>query len=304
MNVSTSILTTIALLLALGSTSQVLATTDNPVVRVTTSQGVFDMELYADKAPDTVANFLAYVDSGHYTQTLFHRVIADFMVQGGGFTPSYTKKPTRPPIHNEAYNGLKNKFGSVAMARTGDPHSATAQFFINVNNNSFLDFKMAPYGPANTISRSQLAVQDGRSGRLTSKDCRGRRIDRSTLQKAKGNNKNYVCLMQAILDDKTYSIDRELASCLPQLKQLRQSGKLDADKTCSDYVNERHLALKLVHVNWGYAVFARVIEGMDVVQKIEKLKTGSAGPFRKDAPQPAVIIESIQRIKPQQEKIP
>jgi len=276
----------------------------NPVVRIETNMGNIDIELYPDKAPATVENFLAYADNKHYRQTIFHRVIKGFMIQGGGFTPEYKKKPTRSPIHNEAYNGLKNELGTIAMARTGDPHSATAQFFINTNNNSFLDFQTAPYGPANTLRQSQFGIQDARTGRIATTDCRGRRISRATLQKAKttgtGGNQSYECLMKAILNDNNYTIDRELSACLPQLKQLRQSGKIGADKTCSDYINNRHLALKLVHVNWGYTVFGKVIEGMDIVRKIDGLQTGAVDRFRKDAPREAVIIKSIQKIQQEQ----
>ena len=113
----------------------------DPKVEVTTSVGKFVIELDPGKAPKSVENFLAYVDSNHYDGTQFHRVIGTFMVQGGGYDKSYEKKPTRPPIENEADNGLKNTRGTVAMARTGDPHSATSQFFINVVDNAFLDHK-------------------------------------------------------------------------------------------------------------------------------------------------------------------
>ena len=113
----------------------------NPEVVFQTSLGNFTVELYADKAPKTVANFLQYVDDGFYTNTLFHRVIDGFMIQGGGFTPQFERKQTRPPILNEADNGLKNLRGTIAMARTFDPQSATAQFFINVADNPNLDFK-------------------------------------------------------------------------------------------------------------------------------------------------------------------
>jgi cyclophilin family peptidyl-prolyl cis-trans isomerase len=165
----------------------------DPVVEVATNFGTFVIQLDPAKAPNTVDNFLAYVDAKHYDGTLFHRVIATFMVQGGGYDQNYEKKPTRPPIQNEADNGLKNKRGTVAMARTGDPHSATAQFFINVVDNAFLDFQ--------------------------AKDEHG----------------------------------------------------------------------------WGYAVFGRVTEGMDVVDKIKAVKTGSQGPFAKDAPLDPVVIKHVRR---------
>lgn len=108
-------------------------------VQLDTNMGAIVLELDADKAPRTVANFLQYVDDGFYTNTIFHRVIDGFMIQGGGFTPQFQKKDTRAPIMNEASNGLKNLRGTIAMARTYDPHSATAQFFINVADNAFLD---------------------------------------------------------------------------------------------------------------------------------------------------------------------
>ena len=110
-------------------------------VKLHTNHGVITLELDADKAPLTVANFLAYVESGHYNNTVFHRVIDGFMIQGGGFEPGMTQKPTGEQIKNEADNGLKNERGTVAMARTQDPHSATAQFFINVANNDFLNYR-------------------------------------------------------------------------------------------------------------------------------------------------------------------
>lgn len=108
-------------------------------VLFTTNHGNFTVELDAEKAPKTVENFLAYVNSGHYAGTIFHRVIDGFMIQGGGFEPGMKQKPTRDPIENEAGNGLKNEPYTLAMARTSAPHSASAQFFINVKHNSFLD---------------------------------------------------------------------------------------------------------------------------------------------------------------------
>lgn len=111
----------------------------NPQVNLQTNKGLIVIELYPDQAPQSVANFLAYVDAGFYDGTIFHRVIPDFMIQGGGFTADLEKKATRAPIPNEADNGLKNDRGTLAMARTNDPHSATAQFFINHKDNAFLD---------------------------------------------------------------------------------------------------------------------------------------------------------------------
>jgi len=163
-----------------------------PQVRIRTTEGNFTVELNDELAPITVANFLSYVDEGFYDGTLFHRVIPGFMVQGGGFTPDYQKKPTRAAIQNEAKNGLKNLRGSVAMARTSAPHSATAQFFINHADNAFLDYP----------------GQDG----------------------------------------------------------------------------------------WGYAVFGKVVEGMEVVDQIAAQPTGPGGPFRSDAPTTQVVIEKASQL--------
>ena len=160
-----------------------------PQVDLKTSAGTIRLELYPAKAPKTVANFLQYVKDGHYDGTIFHRVIDGFMIQGGGFDGSYKQKATRDPVQNEAKNGLKNDLGTIAMARTNAPHSASAQFFINVKNNDFLN---------------AASAQDG----------------------------------------------------------------------------------------WGYAVFGKVVSGMDVVTKIAKLPTGPGGPFRSDVPREAVVIES------------
>ena len=164
-----------------------------PVVDVVTNLGSFAIELDPVKAPKSVANFLSYVDAKHYDGTVFHRVIPTFMIQGGGFDADLEKKDVRDPIQNEAQNGLKNTRGTVAMARTNDPHSATAQFFVNTVDNAFLDHT-APAGPG-----------------------------------------------------------------------------------------------------WGYAVFGKVTEGMETVDKIKAVKTGAAGQFAKDAPQSPVVITSIRR---------
>jgi len=158
------------------------------MVELHTNHGVIKLELDADKAPKSVENFLNYVKAGHYDNTVFHRVIDGFMIQGGGFEPGMNQKTTQAPIDNEANNGLKNVKGSVAMARTNDPHSATAQFFINVNDNDFLNH----------------------------------------------------------------------SSPTPQ--------------------------------GWGYAVFAKVVDGLDVVDNIRKVKTGSKG-FHQDVPVDDVVIE-------------
>ena len=158
------------------------------MVELHTNHGVIKLELNAEKAPKTVANFLEYVKKGHYDGTVFHRVIDGFMIQGGGFEAGMKQKPTDAPIENEANNGLKNERGSIAMARTNDPHSASAQFFINVADNDFLNH----------------------------------------------------------------------SSPTPQ--------------------------------GWGYAVFGKVVDGLDVVEKIRKVKTGSKG-FHQDVPVDDVVIE-------------
>ncbi len=168
-----------------------LAAQDNPFVVIETSMGNMTVELYQDKAPKSVENFLQYMNDGYYDGTIFHRVISNFMVQGGGFTPDMEKKPTLDPIENEADNGLKNRNGTLAMARTPEINSATAQFFINVKDNSSLDHK-------------------GRSAQ-----------------------------------------------------------------------------------DFGYAVFGRVTDGMDVVNKIKDVKTGNKGPFQ-DVPTETVLINTIR----------
>jgi peptidyl-prolyl cis-trans isomerase B (cyclophilin B) len=169
-----------------------------PYVKLQTNMGDIVLELNREKAPKTVANFLSYVKDGFYSGTIFHRVIDGFMIQGGGFTENYQKKGTKAPVENEADNGLKNDRGTVAMARTSNPHSATAQFFINVVNNDFLNYR--------------------------SKTPRG----------------------------------------------------------------------------WGYTVFGKVVQGMDVVDKIRKIPTGAGGPFPKDVPQAPVVIESATVVEPSQ----
>jgi peptidyl-prolyl cis-trans isomerase A (cyclophilin A) len=128
------------LLLAFALLSSITAFAANPLLEVKTSQGTISIELYQDKAPKSVENFLQYAKDDFFNGTVFHRVIPGFMIQGGGFTPDLKQKDTRAPIMNEAKNGLKNETGTLAMARTNDPHSATAQFFINLKDNSFLDY--------------------------------------------------------------------------------------------------------------------------------------------------------------------
>ena len=109
------------------------------MIKLHTNHGVITLNLFADKAPETVANFIQYVKDGHYDNTIFHRVISNFMIQGGGFDTDMKEQKTRDSIKNEANNGVSNKLGTIAMARTMDPHSASAQFFINVKDNDFLD---------------------------------------------------------------------------------------------------------------------------------------------------------------------
>ena len=130
-------------------------------VEMTTSAGAMRIELDDAKAPASVANFLSYVRKGHYDGTVFHRVIKGFMVQGGGFEPGMKQRPTAEPIANEANNGLKNEHYTLAMARTSAPHSATAQFFINTTNNSFLDFKSeSPQGWGYAVFGKVVSGQD------------------------------------------------------------------------------------------------------------------------------------------------
>ncbi len=185
--------TATTLLILLGTTASALA--ENPKVTIQTSKGSITAELYRDKAPKSVDNFLTYVNEGFYNGTIFHRVIDGFMIQGGGFGQDMKKKSTHAPIKNEADNGLKNERGTLAMARTSDPDSATAQFFINHKDNDFLNH--------------------------TPKDQRG----------------------------------------------------------------------------WGYSVFGKVTEGMDVVDAIATTPTGPGAPFPKDVPRSTVVIESISLAK-------
>ena len=132
-----TLLATLALAFSFAAQAQ------NPQVEMRTSMGVITLELQPENAPETVKNFLQYVKDGFYNGTIFHRVIADFMIQGGGFTPDLAAKKTRDPVKHEGGNGLRNQVGTVAMARTADPNSATSQFFINVVDNQMLDFRGA-----------------------------------------------------------------------------------------------------------------------------------------------------------------
>jgi cyclophilin family peptidyl-prolyl cis-trans isomerase len=120
-------------------------------VEMVTTEGTIVLELYPDKAPKTVANFLAYIESGHYAETIFHRVINGFMIQGGGLDVNMAEKPTKPPVRNEAGNGLTNDKYTIAMARTGEPHSATSQFFINTADNNSLNRAEAQDGFGYTV---------------------------------------------------------------------------------------------------------------------------------------------------------
>jgi len=135
----------------------------NPVIEMKTSMGAITLELFADKAPKTVDNFLQYVKDKHYNGTIFHRVIDGFMIQGGGFDKVMFEKDTRPPIENEANNGLKNQRGTIAMARTANPHSATAQFFINLKDNLPLDYsevtQQAGYSVFGRVTNGMEVVQ-------------------------------------------------------------------------------------------------------------------------------------------------
>ncbi len=131
----------LALLMLLSSSATMALENNSPQVKLKTNYGDIVLELNYKKAPVSVENFLRYVDEGFYNGTIFHRVIPNFMVQGGGFTKNFTKKKTHAPIINEADNMIYNRIGTVAMARTNDPHSASSQFFINVSQNTFLDFR-------------------------------------------------------------------------------------------------------------------------------------------------------------------
>jgi cyclophilin family peptidyl-prolyl cis-trans isomerase len=130
----------VAAMLVLALTCGSALAQGNPSAIIRTSMGEFKVELFADKAPVSVENFISYANSGFYDGTIFHRVIGHFMIQGGGFTPDMQKKPTGEPIQNEAANGLSNKRGTLAMARTNNPHSATSQFFVNVQDNPDLNY--------------------------------------------------------------------------------------------------------------------------------------------------------------------
>lgn len=147
---TSAILKPVLLILSLLSLSLLSCTTEkpadttassNPRVVIDTNRGAIEVELYPQQAPKTVANFLNYVKQDFYSGTVFHRVIKGFMIQGGGFTPELERKDTLAPVENEAFNGLPNKRGSIAMARTNQPHSATSQFFINTVDNAFLNFR-------------------------------------------------------------------------------------------------------------------------------------------------------------------
>jgi cyclophilin family peptidyl-prolyl cis-trans isomerase len=148
-------------LLALSTLAAEVALAADPRVELKTNRGAIVIELNQAKAPKTVANFLQYVKDGHYNGTVFHRVIDGFMVQGGGFDKDMKQKPTRGTVENEAANGLKNDYGTIAMARTPDPHSASAQFFINVKNNDFLNYREpTPQGYGYTVFGKVVSGMD------------------------------------------------------------------------------------------------------------------------------------------------
>lgn len=136
------------------------ASAANPVIVIDTSMGTIKAELYEDRAPITVKNFLSYVDEKFYDGTIFHRVIPNFMIQGGGFQPGMREKQTKAPIKNEAGNGIANRRGTLAMARTSDPDSATAQFFINHKDNAFLDRANDPRGVGYAVFGKVLEGED------------------------------------------------------------------------------------------------------------------------------------------------
>lgn len=137
----TTLVSALIILSILIFAGSVIAEDINPKVVLETSKGRIVLELFPDSTPETVKNFLSYIDARYYDGTIFHRVIPNFMIQGGGFTADMKRNPPQAPIKNEADKGLKNERGTIAMARTGDPHSATAQFFINSKNNDFLNYR-------------------------------------------------------------------------------------------------------------------------------------------------------------------
>ncbi len=148
----------------------------DPRVELRTNHGPIVIELYPDKAPKTVANFLQYVKDGHFNGTVFHRVIPGFMIQGGGFDKDMQQKPTRASLQNEAANGLKNDYGTIAMARTPDPHSASAQFFVNLKDNAFLNFREpTPQGYGYTVFGKVVSGMDvvEKIAKLPTGDSRG-----------------------------------------------------------------------------------------------------------------------------------
>ena len=164
----------VALSLFLAAAHTALAA--DPRVELRTNQGSIVIELYPGKAPKTVANFLQYVKDGHYNGTVFHRVIPGFMIQGGGLDKDMREKTTRAPVENEAANGLKNDYGTVAMARTPDPHSAKGQFFINVKDNAFLNFREpTPQGYGYTVFGKVVSGMDvvEKIARVPTGDARG-----------------------------------------------------------------------------------------------------------------------------------
>lgn len=168
-------LASVFLLFPLWAAAQESEPTENPTVILHTNHGAITIELFENEAPKSVENFLQYARDGHYDGTIFHRVIDNFMIQGGGFDTEFNQKPTRDPIENEADNGLDNEKGTLAMARTGDPHSATAQFFINVSDNEFLNHRSKHSGQTwgyavfGRVVGGMEVVDDIRSVETTSK---------------------------------------------------------------------------------------------------------------------------------------
>ena len=217
----------LALSLALTFMASAGAQTDTaPRVKFTTSMGEFVVEVYPDKAPKTVANFLQYVQDNHYDCTVFHRIINNFMIQGGGYDTRYKEKSTRAPVRHEGREALEkggplNVVGTLAMARTNDPHSATGQFFINVKDNDFLN--PTPIPPGDPVPRFEYG------------------------------GRTYTNIARAQLEN------------APQL--------------------------------FGYTVFGRVVSGMDVVERIKAVPTGSGGPFPTDVPRTPVVIQSATLLK-------
>ena len=266
----------------------------NPIIRISTNFGDIEAELFAEQAPITVTNFINHVNLGYYNGTLFHRIIKNFIIQAGGYAQNYHPKPSQPPIKNESKHSFSNQSGTLAMARTADPHSASTQFFINLQNNTFLDFELQQYGIANTIRDAQLAIKDHLSGQIITHDCHGNPIEKDTLQLAQDSDEVRTCLMQSI--DPGYTSPSDLSSnCLSETDFSNPACR----QTDDTLVEHNRQSLELVRVRWGYTVFGKVTAGMDVVNRIQLLPTGAVEGFiGQDAPIKPVIIQSITRITP------